>query len=98
VRKKAGVTIDSDVVGPICESGDFFAKDRPLPKVGEGDHLALLSAGAYGSVMASNYNSRGTAAEVLVNGNKAALVRERQPLEKIWELEKVAPWSKRATS
>jgi len=95
VRKKAGRMIDSDIVGPICESGDFFAKDRPLAKVGQGDHLALLSAGAYGFAMASNYNSRGTAAEALVNGRKAALVRERQPLEKIWELEKVAPWSKR---
>lgn len=62
--------ISSDVVGPICESGDYFAKNRPLPKVGEGDHLALLSAGAYGFVMASNYNSRGMAAEVLVNATK----------------------------
>jgi diaminopimelate decarboxylase len=95
VRKKNGAAVSSDVVGPICESGDFFAKDRPLPKVGEGDHLALLSAGAYGFAMASNYNSRGTAAEVLVNGKKAALVRERQPLQKIWELEKLAPWSRR---
>src|SRR2546425_10307946 len=61
--------VPSDVVGPICESGDFFCKDRPLPKVSEGDHLALLSAGAYGFVMASNYNSRAQAPEVLVNGN-----------------------------
>src|SRR5436190_16618469 len=76
--------IPSDVVGPICESGDYFAKDRPLAKVGEGDHLALLSAGAYGFVMASNYNSRGLAAEVLVSGNKSALVRERQPVQAIW--------------
>jgi diaminopimelate decarboxylase len=98
VRKKSGAAISSDVVGPICESGDFFAKDRPLPKVGEGDHLALLSAGAYGFVMASNYNSRGTAAEVLVNGKKSALVRERQPLEQIWELETLAPWSKRMSA
>jgi diaminopimelate decarboxylase len=98
IRKKGGATVSSDVVGPICESGDFFAKDRPLPKVGEGDHLALLSAGAYGFVMASNYNSRGTAAEILVNGKKAALIRERQPLDKIWELEKLAPWSKRAAA
>ena len=86
--------ISSDVVGPICESGDYFAKDRPLAKVGEGDHLALLSAGAYGFVMASNYNSRGLAAEVLVNGNKAALVRERQPVEKIWATEKIPAWLK----
>jgi len=84
--------IPSDVVGPICESGDFFAKDRPLPKMAEGDHLALLSAGAYGFVMASNYNSRALAAEVLVNGHKAALVRQRQDLEKIWESEKFPSW------
>src|SRR2546425_3950410 len=84
--------VPSDVVGPICESGDFFCKDRPLPKVSEGDHLALLSAGAYGFVMASNYNSRAQAPEVLVNGNKAALVRERQPLHKIWEGESIPAW------
>jgi len=89
-----GGTIKTDVVGPICESGDFFAKDRPLPKLGEGDHLALLSAGAYGFVMASNYNTRSHAAEVLVKGNQAALVRERQPVEEIWAGEKFAGWLK----
>jgi diaminopimelate decarboxylase len=93
-RNGSHALISSDVVGPICESGDYFAKDRPLPKVGEGDHLALLSAGAYGFVMASNYNSRGLAAEVLVNGNKAALVRRRQPVEKIWETERIPAWLK----
>ena len=93
-RNGSHALISSDVVGPICESGDYFAKDRPLPKVGEGDHLALLSAGAYGFVMASNYNSRGMAAEVLVNGNKAALVRERQPVEQIWQSEKIPAWLK----
>jgi len=92
--KRNGALISSDVVGPICESGDYFAKDRPLQKVGEGDHLALLSAGAYGFVMASNYNSRGTAAEVLVNGNKSAVVRERQPVETIWKSEKIPAWLK----
>ncbi len=93
-RNGSHALISSDVVGPICESGDYFAKDRPLPKVGEGDHLALLSAGAYGFVMASNYNSRGTAAEVFVNGNKAALVRERQKVESIWESEIIPAWLK----
>ncbi len=92
LKKRGGALISSDVVGPICESGDYFAKDRPLPKVGEGDHLALLSAGAYGSVMSSNYNSRALTAEVLVNGTKSALVRRRQELEDIWSLESVAPW------
>jgi len=82
----------ADVVGPICESGDYFARERPLPKVTEGDHLALLSAGAYGFVMASNYNSRAMAAEVLVNGNKAALVRPRQRLEDLWQSEKIPGW------
>jgi diaminopimelate decarboxylase len=92
LRRRSGAPVSSDVVGPICESGDFFAKDRPLPKVGEGDYLALMSAGAYGSVMASNYNSRALAAEVLVRGNRAALVRERQALADLWRLEQPAPW------
>lgn len=92
LTQKGGARISSDVVGPICESGDFFCKDRALPKVGEGDYLALLSAGAYGFVMASNYNTRSLAAEVLVNGQRAALVRERQPVAEIWAGEKVAPW------
>jgi diaminopimelate decarboxylase len=93
IRKPGSrATISSDVVGPICESGDYFAKDRPLPKVGEGDHLALLSAGAYGFVMASNYNSRGLAAEVLVHGRQAAAVRRRQPVEEIWAAESIPAW------
>ncbi|HSH92848.1 MAG TPA: diaminopimelate decarboxylase [Roseimicrobium sp.] len=92
VQKGGKALIDSDVVGPICESGDYFAKDRPLPKVGEGDHLALLSAGAYGFVMASNYNSRPFAAEVLVSGRKSAVVRERQDVKTIWAGEKVPTW------
>lgn len=94
LTKRGGKLISSDVVGPICESGDYFAKDRPLPKLGEGDYLALLSAGAYGFVMASNYNTRGFAAEVLVNGKKSAVVRERQPVAEIWAGEKTAPWQK----
>ena len=90
--KKNGATISSDVVGGICESGDYFCKDRPLAKVGTGDRLALLSAGAYGFVMASNYNTRPLAAEVLVNGKKVAVARQRQPVEDIWAGETVAPW------
>jgi len=94
LRKRAGAMIASDVVGGICESGDYFCKDRPLPKVGEGDLLALLSAGAYGFVMASNYNARPFAAEVLVHGRRAAAARERQAVEKIWEDEKIVAWLK----
>ena len=86
--------LSSDVVGPICESGDYFCKNRMLPKVGEGDHLALLSAGAYGFVMASNYNTRAFPAEVLVKGNRSELVRKRQPLKQLWESESVPKWLK----
>jgi diaminopimelate decarboxylase len=67
-----------DIVGPVCESGDFFALDREMPEVREGDLLAIMSAGAYGFVMASNYNSRPLPAEALVRGDKFALIRRRQ--------------------
>jgi len=70
-----------DIVGPVCESGDFFALDREMPELREGDLLAIMSAGAYGFVMASNYNSRPLPAEALVRGDKFALIRKRQ----MWE-------------
>src|SRR6185503_9668284 len=95
LTKRGGALVSSDVVGPICESSDYFAKDRPLPRVGEGDGLALLSAGAYGFVMASNYNTRAMPAEVLVHGNQAALVRERQSLGEIFKTERIPGWLKR---
>lgn len=94
LTRRSGKAVSSDVVGPVCESGDYFCKDRPLPKVGEGEYIALLSAGAYGSVMGSNYNTRAFPAEVLVNGKKAALVRERQSLEQIWANERTPAWLK----
>jgi diaminopimelate decarboxylase len=84
----------SDVVGPICESSDYFCKNRMLPKVGEGNHLALLSAGAYGFVMASNYNTRANPAEVLVKGSQAEVVRKRQSLKQLWASESVPKWLK----
>jgi diaminopimelate decarboxylase len=70
-----------DIVGPVCESGDFFGLDREMPELHEGDLLAIMSAGAYGFVMASNYNSRPLAAETLVRGDKFALIRKRQTWE-----------------
>src|SRR5436189_4797210 len=70
-----------DSVGPVCESGDFFALDRELPELHEGDLLAIMSAGAYGLLMASNYNSRRLPSEVLVRGDKFALIRQRQTWE-----------------
>lgn len=78
-----------DVVGPICESGDFLAQDRELPPVESGDTLAVLSAGAYGFGMASNYNSRPLVAEILVDGKQAHLVRERQTLDDLIRGERV---------
>jgi diaminopimelate decarboxylase len=77
-----------DLVGPVCETGDFLGKDRPL-RISEGDLLAIKSAGAYGFSMSSNYNSRNRAAEVLVDGNRAHLVRARETLEYQMALEKV---------
>jgi diaminopimelate decarboxylase len=70
-----------DIVGPVCESGDFFALSREIPELHEGDLLAIMSAGAYGFVMASNYNSRRLPAEALVRGDKFALIRKRQTWE-----------------
>jgi diaminopimelate decarboxylase len=70
-----------DIVGPVCESGDFFAQDREMPELRAGDLLAVMSAGAYGFVMASNYNSRPLPAEALVRGNKLALIRKRQTID-----------------
>ncbi|MEC8928279.1 MAG: diaminopimelate decarboxylase [Verrucomicrobiota bacterium] len=94
VWRKGGTRVKSDVVGPICESGDTFCKDRPLPRVKEGDYLAMLSAGAYGFVMASTYNTRPMAAEVLVKGKRAAVVRKRQATVDVWAGETIAPWQK----
>jgi len=82
VREPRDATWEAvDVVGPVCESGDFFAQDRELPEMKEGDLAALMSAGAYGFVMASNYNSRPLPAEALVSGKKSALIRERQTFD-----------------
>jgi diaminopimelate decarboxylase len=92
VAQRNGKLISSDVVGPICESADYFCKDRPLPKIGEGDCVALLSAGAYGFAMASNYNSRALPAEVLVHGKQAAVIRRRQDIEALWSPEKIPAW------
>jgi len=94
LRRRGGATLQSDVVGPICESSDYFCKDRPLPRAGEGDYLAILSAGAYGFAQSSNYNTRPQAAEILVNGRRAAVARKRQLVKEIWSGEKVVAWLK----
>ena len=76
--KSTGEQHRIDVVGPVCESADFFALDRPMPELHQGELLAIMSAGAYGMTMASNYNSRPLPAEVLVRGSEVSLVRRRQ--------------------
>jgi len=81
--KSKSKTEKSDVVGPVCESGDFFALDREMPELRENDLLAIMSTGAYGFAMASNYNSRPLPAEVLVRGGKFAPIRKRQSWEDI---------------
>ncbi len=78
VIKNRREKIVADIVGPICESGDFLAKEREIQRVKKGEYLAVMSAGAYGFTMASNYNSRPRAAEVLVKGNKCFLIRKRE--------------------
>ena len=82
---------ECDVVGPICESGDFLAKGRKLPPVARGDVLAVFTAGAYGMAMASNYNSRGRAAEVMVEGDAAWLIRERETPAELFRGERLLP-------
>jgi len=90
VRGSARKKVTADVVGPVCESGDFFARDRRLPQVRRGDLLAVMSAGAYGFSMSSNYNSRPRAAEVMVKGARYEVVRRREPVLELAAGEKTA--------
>lgn len=92
VEPASGRSYVMDVVGPICESGDFFAKDRELPEVRQGDLLAVMGAGAYGFSMSSNYNSRPRPAEVMVKGNKFFIVRERESYDDLIRGEKLPRW------
>jgi diaminopimelate decarboxylase len=83
--------VRADVVGPVCETGDFLALDRSLPDVVAGERLAVLGAGAYGFVMASNYNSRPRPAEVIVDGERWWVARERETVEELYRGERMAP-------
>jgi diaminopimelate decarboxylase len=88
-------TLPQDVVGPVCESGDFLAKDRRLPPLARGDLMVVFSAGAYGMAMSSNYNSRLRAAEVLVDGGSHRLIRRRETYEDLVRTERVSgEWQK----
>ncbi|HZA91712.1 MAG TPA: hypothetical protein VE420_03720, partial [Gemmatimonadales bacterium] len=81
----------ADVVGPVCETGDFLALDRALPGLEAGDGLAVLGAGAYGFVMASNYNSRPRPPEIMIDGGKWWVAREREKVETLFSTEKGSP-------
>src|SRR5213594_1071545 len=91
VVERNGETIVADVVGPICESGDFFAKDREIPRPQPGDLLAVMSVGAYGFTMASNYNAHPRPPEVLVDGDSFYIVRERESFEDLIKGEVIPP-------
>jgi diaminopimelate decarboxylase len=88
-KVEGGRIVTADVVGPVCESGDFFAQERDMPEPQRGDLLAVMSAGAYGFVMASNYNSRARAPEILVEGAKIHVIRERDTFEDLVHGEKL---------
>jgi diaminopimelate decarboxylase len=90
VRTSGAKTEIVDIVGPVCESGDFFARDRELPTVAEGELLAILDAGAYGMALASNYNTRPRPAEVLVNGKTARIIRKRETAADLMRAEMAA--------
>ncbi|WP_158742075.1 diaminopimelate decarboxylase [Acidisphaera sp. L21] len=83
---------DTDIVGPVCETGDTFARSRLLPPLAPHARVAILDAGAYGSVMSSTYNARPLAAQVMVDGDRWAVIRPRQPLESLWANETIPDW------
>jgi diaminopimelate decarboxylase len=91
-KLRQGATEKADVVGPVCESGDFLAKDRAMPPVSSGDMLAIMTAGAYGAVQSSSYNSRLLVPEVLVSGGRYAVVRPRPSYDDMLKAESIAPW------
>ena len=88
----AGDMMLADVVGPVCESGDYLAKGRRLPRMEQGDLIATMTAGAYGAVQAGSYNTRPLIAEVLVKDGKWALIRPRQTYEELIGMDRLAPW------
>lgn len=90
--RPTGARMTAHIVGPICETGDTFARDRVLDAVGEGDLVAFMTAGAYGATMASTYNSRGLPPEVMVRGNDWAVVRARQPVAALIAADRLPPW------
>jgi diaminopimelate decarboxylase len=91
-----GQQMVADIVGPVCETGDTFARSRQTDRVQSGDLMIIRTAGAYAATMANTYNSRPLTPEVLVNGSEWAVVRERQDLEALMQDDKVPVWLRRA--
>jgi diaminopimelate decarboxylase len=88
-----GAALDTaDVVGPVCETGDYLALDRQLPELGSGDLIAIMTAGAYGAVQAGTYNTRPLVPEVLVRGEQYSVVRPRIEVEQLIAMDRIAPW------
>src|SRR5262249_92785 len=92
LRREGAKTSTYDVVGPVCETGDYLALGRKLPVLEANDHIALLCAGAYGAVMESAYNSRALCPEVLVSREKTALIRPRLTIEQQLAWENIPDW------
>jgi len=92
VQVKASPTITADIVGPVCESGDYLALERTLPEPKPGDLLAIMTAGAYGAVQSSTYNTRPLVPEVLVKGDQYAVVRPRVEVDALIAMDRPAPW------
>ena len=94
VRQAAAtqLTITADVVGPVCETGDYLALDRTLPALEDGDLLAIMTAGAYGAVQSGTYNTRPLVPEVLVKGDQYAVVRPRIDVDALIAMDRTAPW------
>ena len=92
VVERSATRIVADVVGPVCESGDFLALDREMPEPQPGDLLAVMTAGAYGAVQAGTYNTRALIPEVLVNGAQWALVRPRLDVDQLIALDRLPSW------
>jgi diaminopimelate decarboxylase len=91
LKNKGTAPLKMDIVGPVCESGDFFAQDRDIPELHPDDRIAILSSGAYGFVMSSNYNSRPMLPEILIDGSTIHLARSRQTLEDLIQGETPLP-------
>ena len=89
---KPGAWVRADVVGPVCESGDFLALDRDLPELEAGDLIAVMTAGAYGAVQSGTYNTRALVPEVLVRGSEWAVVRPRLDADQLIGLDRLPPW------